>query len=105
MSGDVGGVEPTRTPGDVVNDVAERRFEVSDGREIASLQYALRSGRLYLIHTEVPKALEGRGYGSALARTALEYARREKLQVVPSCPFVRAYLRRHPEYASLVVQT
>ena len=103
-SGDTGSVEPTSTPGDVVNDPTKPRFEVRDGNALASLQYALRRGRLYLIHTEVPKALEGRGYASALARAALEYAKQEHLRVVPICPFVRGYLQRHPEYASLVAR-
>jgi len=84
-------------PISVVNNVSDGRFELSEGGELASLRYMMRDGKLYLIHTEVPKALEGRGYASALARTALEYAKREHLQVVPWCPFVRAYLRRHPE--------
>lgn len=89
-------------PVNVVNNVSDRRFEVSEGGELASLRYAVRNGKLYLIHTEVPKALEGQGYASALSRTALEYAQREHLQVVPRCPFVLGYLQRHPEYASLV---
>ena len=88
--------------GEVINNAAQRRFEITDDVQVASLSYTVRAGKLYLIHTEVPKALEGRGYGSALARTALEYAKREQLRVVPWCPFVRAYLGRHPEYASLV---
>jgi len=86
----------------VVNNASDGRFEVSNGGELAFLRYRVRDGTLYLIHTEVPKALEGQGYASALAHTALEYAQSEQLRVVPWCPFVRAYLRRHPEYASLV---
>jgi uncharacterized protein len=88
-------------PVDVINNAADKRFEISESGKIASLTYTMRSGKLYLIHTEVPEALEGRGYGSALARTALEYAKREHLRVIPLCPFASSYLERHPEYASL----
>jgi predicted GNAT family acetyltransferase len=90
------------TSAGVINNAAHRRFEIDVGGQIAWLSYAVRDGELVLIHTEVPKTLEGQGRGSALARTALEYATREHLRVVPRCPFVRGYLQRHPEYASLV---
>lgn len=89
-------------PRDVINNAADGRFEIGEGDQLASLSYTERDGKLYLIHTEVPKALEGHGYASALARTALDHAKREQLRVVPICPFVRAYLQRHPEYAALV---
>jgi predicted GNAT family acetyltransferase len=84
----------------VVNE-AEQRFELQlDGRR-AVLEYVRRGDRMYLVHTEVPEELEGRGYGTALARAALEHARREQLRVVPRCPFVRSFMERHPEYAEL----
>jgi uncharacterized protein len=54
------------------------------------------------VHTEVPDALEGRGYGAALAEAALGWAREEGATVIPSCPFVSAYITRHPAYADLV---
>jgi predicted GNAT family acetyltransferase len=53
-------------------------------------------------HTEVDPAFEGHGIGSALAAGALDDARRRGLVVVPSCPFIRAYITRHPEYADLL---
>jgi len=55
-----------------------------------------------MMHTEVPDAIEGRGVGSALARTALNDARANGLTVVPSCPFVSAYIKRHPAYLDIV---
>jgi predicted GNAT family acetyltransferase len=54
------------------------------------------------MHTRVPGELEGQGYGGALAKAALDYARANGLKVIPTCPFVSAYLRRHKEYADLV---
>jgi hypothetical protein len=55
-----------------------------------------------ILHTGVPLELEGHGIGSRLARAALEYARAHGLRVVPVCPFVRAYLKQHPEYLDVV---
>jgi hypothetical protein len=54
------------------------------------------------VHTEVEEAVEGTGVGSQLVREALDDFRARGLGVVPVCPFVSAYLRRHPEYADVV---
>ena len=85
----------------VQRNASSHRFEIA-GEPSAFLQYAEADGRIRLIHTEVPVSLRGRGYATDLAHSALEYARSARLQVVPICPFVRAYLARHPEYAPLV---
>lgn len=80
----------------------ESRFLVRiDGAE-AVLDY-LRDGgdTITFTHTEVPEGLEGRGIGSALARAGLEHARERGLTVKVICPFVGAYLDRHPEYRDL----
>ena len=87
---------------DVTHDPVTGRFEIRTSSGTALLKYRYRGADLELQHTEVPDALEGHGYGAALARAALDYARRERLKVIPSCPFVSAYLRRHPEYGDLV---
>jgi predicted GNAT family acetyltransferase len=55
-----------------------------------------------LTHTEVPPALEGRGLGTRLVRTALAHVRALGATVMPVCPFVVAHLRRHPEEADVV---
>jgi predicted GNAT family acetyltransferase len=84
----------------VIDNTALGRFEIAVDGQLAFLTYAVSDGRIRLIHTEVPPALQGQGYASRLTRAALERAQREHLRVVPLCPFVRAYLRRHPEYVS-----
>lgn len=56
-----------------------------------------------LVHTDVDPAFEGRGLGSRLIGGALADIRARGLLFVPLCPFVAAYVRRHPEYADLVV--
>jgi predicted GNAT family acetyltransferase len=55
-----------------------------------------------LVHTEVEPAFEGQGLGARLVAGALEDLRARGLKLVPQCPFVRAYLRRHPDQADLV---
>ena len=87
---------------DVVNNESSRRFESSADGHTAFLQYARSTGRIELLHTEVPPALGGRGIGGLLAKAALEFAREESLKVTATCPFVKSYVERHPEYQSLL---
>jgi uncharacterized protein len=88
-----------------VRDDPERdRYEiVTDDGEVAGFtRYVTRPTRLVLVHTEVDDAFEGQGLGSALAKGALDDARRRGLRVVPLCPFIASYIERHPEYDDLV---
>ena len=78
------------------------QFEIRTDAGIALLRYAAKEGVLDLLHTEVPDAFEGRGYGDALVRAALDYARAQDLHIVPTCSFVRTFMTRHPEYADLI---
>lgn len=87
---------------EVANNPAAGRFEILTDQGAAILTYRRRGDDLDLMHTEVPRALEGRGYAAALATAALDHARREGIRIIPSCPYVKSYLQRHPEYADLV---
>lgn len=87
-----------------VADAPEReRFEVTvDGELAGFLVYRTRKGLLALVHTEVEDRFEGRGLGGWLARFALDQAREQGIAVLPFCPFVNAWMRRHREYVDLV---
>lgn len=86
-----------------VRDNRERsRFEAGSGAAMAVAAYRREGSRITFTHTEVPAELRGQGVGESLARAALEAARTEGLEVVPRCPFIAAYIRRHPEFADLV---
>jgi predicted GNAT family acetyltransferase len=78
------------------------QFEARTEHGVAVLKYAMRGDALDLAHTTVPQEAEGQGVGSALAKAALDHARREHVKVIPSCPFVASYLKNHQEYADLV---
>jgi len=87
----------------VEHDLAARRFLVRHPEGESELTYAERPGQvLDLIHTEVPRALRGRGIGSALVREAMAHARRGGYRVIPSCPFIARWLEDHPEERDLV---
>ena len=88
--------------GKVRDNAALNRFELDADGHVAVAYYRRTPGVITFTHTEVPPALEGHGIGSALTRGALEAARAEGLKVVPRCPFVSAYISRHPEFADLL---
>jgi predicted GNAT family acetyltransferase len=83
---------------------AEQEFELEvDGRR-AIAAYQREGDRIVFTHTHVPKAIEGRGIGSKLIRAALDQVRDEGLKVVAQCPFVAAFIERHPEYRDLLAR-
>lgn len=83
---------------------AELRFEAHlDGELAGFIEYEPVEDRLVLIHTEVLPDFEGQGVGSRLVTWTLDDVRSRGLNIVPQCPFVAAYIRRHPEYRDLVV--
>jgi uncharacterized protein len=84
--------------------VTTGRFELERYGHVATLLYTLAGHVLGLIETEVPEALKGTGTGSALVKSALDYAREHHLKVDVTCPFVAGYLKKHPEYSDIVLQ-
>ena len=86
---------------DVRQNTLHHRFELDVDGHKAVAYYRLAPGLITFTHTEVPKALSGRGVGSTLVQGALEAARTQGLKVVAECPFVRGYIGKHPEFADL----
>jgi uncharacterized protein len=86
-----------------VRDNADRhRFELDADGHVAFSNYRRDGDTLTVLHTEVPAALNGRGIGSALVCGLLDLVRGQGSKVRPLCPFVAAYIARHPEYADLL---
>ena len=82
---------------DVVHVPEQSRFQIGEGDEPAVLVYELGDGDVSLLHTVVPRALEGQGLGGRLAEAAVAWAREQELEVVPVCSFVQSWLMRHPD--------
>jgi predicted GNAT family acetyltransferase len=89
-------------PETLADNVANRRFELETPEGTAFIAYRRVGDVLHLVHAEVPPALGGRGLGTRLVRETLELIRGRGERIVPVCPFVVAFVERHPEYASLV---
>jgi predicted GNAT family acetyltransferase len=80
----------------VRDDSARQRYELAAGDALAFIDYR-RDGRVVIMtHAEVPPALRGRGIGMALVEGALALVRERGETVVPLCPFIERYMRRHP---------
>ncbi|WP_329234496.1 N-acetyltransferase [Actinoallomurus sp. NBC_01490] len=84
---------------DVRHDEEKKRYEAWSGETLAGVAYYReRADRTIFTHTEVEAAFEGKGVGKALAAAALDDTVRRGRVIVPLCPFIAAYLRKHPEY-------
>jgi predicted GNAT family acetyltransferase len=86
---------------DIKDNPALHRYELAVDGSTAIVTYRLAGNVITLDHTEVPKALEGRGIGSRLAKGVFDDIRAHGLKVKPLCPFLRSWLERHPDYADL----
>lgn len=86
-----------------VRDNAERRrYELELDGGLALIDYRRSGGIVTMTHAEVPRALRSAGVGSELVRGALALVRQRGEKVVPLCPFVERYMRRHPEVHDLL---
>jgi predicted GNAT family acetyltransferase len=90
-------------PDTVRDNPALSRFELDHDGRTAVAYYQLTPGVITLRHTEVPPEMSGHGIGSQLVQGALEAARARGLKVVPKCPFVAAYMAKHPELNDLLL--
>jgi uncharacterized protein len=87
----------------VTDNPARSRFELHVGGELAGfVDYRLQRGVLNLVHTEVDPRFQGGGYAARLARASLDAARQRHLAVLPTCPYIRSWIGKHPEYVDLV---
>lgn len=90
-----------------VHDVPDEKHFVAvvDGTPAGKAVYIRTPDLIVFTHTEVDRAFEGKGVGSALARAALDQARAWGLPVLPLCPFIKGYIERHREYVDVVYRT
>ncbi len=95
---------PTDAELPVTHNTAAKRFEISLDCKVAFSKYLLVGEKMIIEHTEVPVELEGKGIAGHIVRTALDYARAQKLNVMLLCPFTAGFIHKHPEYQDLVLE-
>ena len=81
-----------------------KRYEFHIDGQVPRIEYIRVKDKIYLTHTEIPKGLEGKGIGTAIVRQALDDIREKDLTLIPLCPFVALFIKRHPEYKGLVLK-
>ncbi|MEU4314075.1 GNAT family N-acetyltransferase [Nocardia sp. NPDC024068] len=88
----------------VIRNADKDRYEVWYGAELAGFaEYNEQGTETVFTHTEIDSAFEGKGLGSKLAKFAIEDTVDRERGIRPQCPFIRAYLDKHPEYAGHIV--
>lgn len=90
----------------VLNNPAQQRYELRSGEAVLGIANYRQDGgdTLVFTHTEVDPQKEGHGYGSQLARGALDDVRDSSRKVIASCEFIARYINEHPEYRDLLKQ-
>ena len=86
----------------VIHNAEKKRFEIQVDSYTAVLAYSLNGHIIIFTHTGVPPELEGRGIGSLLVKTGMQYAKEHNLKVNSLCWFVSGYIERHPEFQDLL---
>jgi len=87
---------------DIVDNKADHRFELVVEGHLAAAYYKVEGNVITFVHTEVPPELGGKGVGSKLIQGALDQSRADGMKVIAECPFVKAWIGKHPEYKDLL---
>ncbi len=86
----------------LVKNADDRRFELKVGDYTAFIDYKEHDRKIWLIHTESPAELQGKGAATALIEKTLAYLEENGYRLIPLCPLVAAYLKRHPEWERIL---
>ena len=90
---------------ELIDNVDGKQYEFHIREYVPYIEYMKsKNGEIYFTHTEVPIPLEGKGVGSQLVAKSLADVERQGLKLVPLCPFVAAYIQRHPEWKRIVME-
>jgi uncharacterized protein len=88
----------------IIHDEEDLRFYAELDGEEAELTYTYpEKNEMDFDYTYVPEDFRSQGVADQLVKTGLEFARQQQYKVIPSCPVVEAYVKRHPEYQDLLL--
>jgi len=81
-----------------------KQYEFHIEEFIPRIEYIKAKNQIFLTHTEIPNFLAGKGVGAKLVKQALEDIKQKDLTLVPLCPFVALYIKRHQKWRKLVLK-
>jgi uncharacterized protein len=89
---------------EVVHDKDGFRFFIETKDEDAELTYSyVEDNIMDFDYTFVPESSRGKGLADQLVKTGLDFARNNDKKVIPSCPVVETFAKRHPDYKDIIV--
>ena len=83
---------------ELIDNEEKHNFELWIDGSRAFIDYKKRGNTVYILHTEVPQELEGRGVAAAMVEKALRFLDQHQLRLVPLCSYTQTFLKRHPEW-------
>lgn len=86
----------------IIKNDENKQIEMTLEGHLAYIKFSEDADYLTIHSTQVPSELGGRGIAAELTKFALDYAKEHDLKVVPLCSYTEAYIKKHPEYDSLV---
>jgi hypothetical protein len=86
----------------LVNNQSIHNFELFVDGHRAFIDYQQKGDKVFLIHTEVPIELEGKGAAPALVEKTFNYIEANHLKIIPYCAYIKVFLKHHPEWERLV---
>ena len=82
----------------IINNSAHNRFELDLGDGLAFVVYKIQDNEITFLHTEVPPEHGGKGIAALLAKYVLQYAKTQNLKPIILCPYIKVFVKRHPEF-------
>ena len=89
----------------IINNEEKLRFETIVGNDLAYIDYRWNKGAIVIMHTFVPVPYREKGVAAAMAKFALDYIKEKNLKLVVYCPYITWYMKRHPEYSHLLLNS
>ena len=87
---------------ELTDNKSQEQFEMVTDGILSRIEYKIMGNKIFLTHTEVPHELEGKGVGSKIVKAALAEVESRGLKLIPLCPFVASYIKRHPEWERIL---
>jgi len=88
----------------LIDNIEQNQYEFRIETFVPRIEYIKAKNNIYLTHTEVPRELENKGIGSSMVRQVFSVIEQEDLTLIPLCPFVAMYIKRHPKWKKLVMK-